>query len=88
MKRARVTVRGLVQGVYFRVDTQSRARSLGVRGWVRNAPDGSVEAVFEGDDERVDSMVAWCRRGPAGALVEDVEVSWEEPEGERGFRVI
>ena len=88
MKRARLTVRGLVQGVYFRADTQSRARSLGVRGWVRNAPDGSVEAVFEGDDERVDSMVAWCERGPSGARVEDVVVTWEEPQGEREFRVI
>jgi acylphosphatase len=88
VKRARVTVRGLVQGVYFRADTQSRARSLGLSGWVRNAPDGSVEAVFEGDDERVDSMLAWCERGPAGALVEDVEVTWEKPEGEREFRVI
>lgn len=88
MKRARVTVRGLVQGVYFRADTRSRARSLGVRGWVRNAADGSVEAVFEGDDERVDSMVAWCERGPAGAHVEDMEVTWEEPQGEREFRVI
>ena len=88
MKRARVTVRGLVQGVYFRADTRSRARSLGVRGWVRNAADGSVEAVFEGDDARVDSMVAWCERGPAGAHVEDMEVTWEEPQGEREFRVI
>ena len=88
MKRARVTVRGLVQGVYFRADTRSRARSLGVRGWVRNAADGSVEAVFEGDGERVDSMVAWCERGPAGAHVEDMEVTWEEPQGEREFRVI
>jgi acylphosphatase len=88
VKRARVTVRGLVQGVYFRADTRSRARSLGVRGWVRNAADGSVEAVFEGDDERVDSMVAWCERGPAGAHVEDMEVTWEEPQGEREFRVI
>ena len=88
MKRARVTVRGLVQGVYFRADTRSRAHSLGVRGWVRNAADGSVEAVFEGDDERVDSMVAWCERGPAGAHVEDMEVTWEEPQGEREFRVI
>jgi acylphosphatase len=88
VKRARVTVRGLVQGVYFRADTQSRARSLGVRGWVRNAADGSVEAVFEGDDERVESMVAWCERGPAGARVEDVELTWEEPEGEREFRAI
>jgi acylphosphatase len=88
VKRARVTVRGLVQGVYFRADTQARARSLGVRGWVRNVGDGSLEAVFEGEDEPVESMVAWCRRGPAGARIDDVEVTWEEPAGEQDFRVI
>jgi len=88
VKRARVTVRGLVQGVYFRADTQARARSLGVSGWVCNTADGSLEAVFEGEDEPVESMVAWCHRGPAGARVEDVDVTWEEPAAERGFRVI
>jgi acylphosphatase len=76
-----------VQGVYFRSDTRDRARSLGVSGWVRNAPDGSVEAVFEGEEERVQSMVAWCRRGPGGARVDEVLVDWEEPAGERGFSV-
>jgi acylphosphatase len=88
VKRARVRATGLVQGVYFRAETQARARSLGVAGWVRNAPDGAVEAVFEGEDERVDSMVAWCRRGPAGARVEDVSVRWEEPLGDDGFHVV
>ena len=88
MRRARVRVRGLVQGVYFRAETQARARSLAIGGWVRNAADGSLEAVFEGTDERVDSMVAWCRRGPAGARVDDVEVTWEEPVGEAGFWVV
>jgi acylphosphatase len=66
---------------------RSRAQSLGVAGWVRNLPDGSVEAVFEGDDEAVESMVEWSRRGPWGARVDDVDVSWEEPTGERGFAV-
>ena len=65
VKRAHVVVHGAVQGVFFRVETRDRARSLGVGGWVRNTADGSVEAVFEGDDERVESMVAWCSRGPA-----------------------
>jgi acylphosphatase len=83
-----VTVRGLVQGVYFRADTQARAQSLAVHGWARNAADGSLEAVFEGDDEPVESMVSWCHRGPAGARVDDVEVAWEEPQGERGFQVL
>jgi acylphosphatase len=88
VKRARVRVRGQVQGVYFRAETEGRARSLAVSGWVRNVADGSLEAVFEGDDERVDSMVAWSRHGPAGARVEEVELAWEEPQGERGFRVV
>jgi len=54
---------------------------------VANRPDGSVEAAFEGDDELVESMVEWCRHGPRGARVEDVEVSWEQPTGERAFGV-
>ena len=85
--RVRARVRGSVQGVFFRAETRARAESLGLAGWVRNAPDGSVEAVFEGAAERVESMVEWCRRGPAGAVVEDVEVVREEPVGESGFRV-
>lgn len=88
MKRVRVRVRGRVQGVFFRVETRVRADSLGVAGWVRNAGDGSVEAVFEGEVEQVDSMVDWCRRGPAGAYVEEVEVFPEERVGEAGFRVL
>jgi acylphosphatase len=83
--RARVVVRGRVQGVFFRVETRDRARSLGLSGWVRNTPDGSVEAVFEGDRERIESMLAWCRRGPSLARVDEVEAAWEEPAGERGF---
>lgn len=83
--RARVTIRGQVQGVFFRVETRERARSLGVTGWVRNVPDGTVEAVFEGDREKIESMLAWCRRGPSLAEVDDIEVAWEEPRGEEGF---
>jgi acylphosphatase len=74
-----------VQGVFFRTETRERARSLGVGGWIRNVPDGSVEAVFEGDEERVSSMVDWCRRGPSGARVDHVDVEWEDPEGESDF---
>jgi acylphosphatase len=83
--RARVVVRGQVQGVFFRVETRDRARSLGLAGWVRNAPDGSVEAVFEGDRERIESMLTWCRRGPSLARVDDVQAEWEAPVGEDGF---
>jgi acylphosphatase len=86
--RARVRVRGRVQGVFFRVETRDRARSLGLAGWVRNCPDGTVEAVFEGESERVESMVDWCRRGPSGASVDGVDVKWEEPEGEPAFTVV
>ena len=86
-KRVHVVVRGRVQGVFFRSETGERARSLGIDGWVRNNPDGSLQAVFEGTVERVESLVAWCRRGPAGADVESVETAWEEPRGEQGFAV-
>lgn len=85
--RAHVRVRGLVQGVCFRADTRSRARSLDLSGWVRNCHDGSVEAVFEGDAGRVASMVDWCRRGPSGARVDEVSVEWERPQGNAGFYV-
>lgn len=87
MKRAHVIVRGQVQGVFFRAEARDRAASLGLGGWVRNNADGTVEAVFEGEDERVDSIVEWCRQGPALAQVEDVEVSWEQPRSESGFTV-
>jgi acylphosphatase len=85
--RARVMVRGHVLGVFFRADARERAQSLGVDGWARNDSDGSLQAVFEGPRDRVDSMVEWCRRGPRGARVDEVEVNWEEPEGLSGFRV-
>ena len=85
--RVRVTVRGQVQGVSFRVATRDRARSRGVAGWVRNRPDGAVEAVFEGPEEAVRSLVDWCRHGPSGAEVESVGVDCEPVQGERGFAI-
>jgi acylphosphatase len=89
VKRVRVRIHGRVQGVFFRAEARARAESLGLTGWVRNEPDGGVEALFEGDPERVDSMVEWCRRGPSGAHVDEVEVSEEEAgPPERGFRVL
>ena len=87
MKRALVVVRGSVQGVFFRAEARDRARSLSLAGWIRNARDGSVEAAFEGDAERVEAMIEWCRRGPAGARVDEVEVVWAEPEGDEGFSI-
>jgi acylphosphatase len=81
-----LTISGRVQGVGFRYATRRRAQSHGVHGWVRNNVDGTVEAVFEGEPEHVDALVAWCRRGPSGARVDDVRVELEAPSGERGFR--
>jgi len=86
-ERRRVVVSGVVQGVWFRGSTQSEAERLGVSGWVRNLPDGSVEAVFEGPGEAVDSMVAWTRTGPPRAIVERVDVTREQPEGASGFSI-
>jgi acylphosphatase len=85
--RRRVVVQGHVQGVFFRETTRRRARSAGVTGWVRNAPDGSVEAVFEGEREAVDRLVAFMQAGPRGARVDWVDIASEEPEGLSGFEV-
>ena len=80
-------VRGRVQGVFFRAEAAERARSLGLGGWIRNNRDGTVEALFEGPRERVESMIRWCAQGPPGAVVEAEETEWEEPQGENGFAV-
>lgn len=87
MIRRHVIVHGRVQGVFFRDTARRMAQSRGVAGWVRNAPDGTVEAVFEGDEEAVESMIRWCHEGPRGAVVGRVEVGGEEPEGLAGFRI-
>jgi acylphosphatase len=86
--RKRVVVHGRVQGVFFRDTTRRVAGSRGVAGWVRNNPDGSVEATFEGDPGAVEEMVRFVREGPRGASVEDVDVVEEEPEGLTDFRVM
>lgn len=80
--RAHVVISGRVQGVGFRYDTQWTAQGIGVGGWVRNRRDGTVEAVIEGDKERVERMLEWCRRGPALARVERVDLAWESTTGE------
>jgi acylphosphatase len=82
-----VVAHGRVQGVFFRDSTQRAAQSAGVAGWVTNRSDGAVEAVFEGDEDAVERMVSFVRRGPGSADVEDVEVHEEEPEGLSGFEV-
>jgi acylphosphatase len=85
--RRRVIVHGRVQGVFFRDTTRREAEMRAVAGWVRNLPDGTVEAVFEGDAEAIEAMVAFCRRGPRNSHVERVEVSDEQPEGLSGFQI-
>jgi acylphosphatase len=85
--RAHVFVSGTVQGVYYRANTRDAARELGVDGWVRNLSDGRVEAVFEGPENAVEEMVEWCHTGSPAAEVEDVEVEYDDPEGEDGFRI-
>ena len=88
MKRAHVFVSGRVQGVWFRASTRDKAEELSLNGWVRNLPDGRVEAVFEGDDRAVEEMVEWCRHGPTMARVDTVDIEYEKPQGERSFRII
>jgi acylphosphatase len=87
VQRRRVAVQGHVQGVFFRETTRRRALADGVAGWVRNLPDGSVEAVFEGERDAVDRLVAFMRDGPRGARVDWVDVVGEEPQGLSGFAV-
>jgi acylphosphatase len=86
-RRVRVVVRGSVQAVGFRATARSRARSLGVAGWVRNNPDGAVEAELEGAPDRVDSLVDWFRHGPRGARVDAIDVELLERTGEQGFSI-
>jgi acylphosphatase len=85
--RYRVLISGLVQGVSFRDACRRTAERQGVSGWVRNLPDGSVEAVFEGPPEAVDALVEWSRHGPRLAVVEEVRVQAEPPEAIIDFQI-
>lgn len=88
MKRAHVWISGEVQGVFYRASTREQARQQGVAGWVRNLNDGRVEAVFEGQESALQSMVDWCHDGSPAADVTDVRVEWDEPvEGFDRFEV-
>jgi acylphosphatase len=88
VQRAHVVIYGFVQGVGFRFGVERIALSRGISGWVRNRPDGAVEAVFEGELEDVEALVEFCRHGPRGAVVERVDVVEESPEGLGGFHVV
>jgi acylphosphatase len=83
--RVRAIVGGRVQGVWFRQSTAAEARLIGVDGWVRNLPDGRVEAVFEGSPDAVTAALDYVGRGPEAAVVDEVQTFAEEPTGERGF---
>jgi acylphosphatase len=87
MRRVRVRAWGRVQGVFYRVSCAERARELGLSGWVRNGPDGDVEAAFEGDEAAVTAMLAWCRDGPPSARVDRLDVEGEAVTGGEGFRI-
>jgi acylphosphatase len=88
LKRLHVYISGLVQGVFFRAETQRTAKGFNLTGWVRNMADGRVEALFEGEDTNVDKMIAWCRIGPPAARVEEVLTEEEPYIGEfRDFRI-
>ena len=87
MKRVHVFVSGDVQGVGFRWYCRNEAASRRVGGFVRNLPDGRVEAAFEGAPDSVDAMVEWCRHGPSSADVHDIEVTEEPPSGDPNFVV-
>lgn len=88
MTRAELLITGRVQGVFYRGSAQEEAERLGLLGEIRNLPGGEVEAVVEGEEAVVEQFIAWCRRGPPAAKVEDVQVRWGQARGEfRGFRV-
>lgn len=83
-KQIRVIIKGRVQGVFYRASTKKQADQLGIQGWVRNLPDGSVEALFQGDQTIISKMLAWCRQGPPASKVETV--STENPEMTERFK--
>ena len=87
LSRARIFVSGDVHGVGLRYYAKEQADILGLSGFVKNLPDGRVEAVFEGEREAVEKIIAWARRGPHYASVSGVEANWEEPVGENGFKI-
>lgn len=81
-------ISGYVQGVFFRENTKRKANSLKVTGWVRNREDGRVEAIFEGSEQEVKSMIEFCRHGPPRATVTNLEVFWEKYNEEfEGFEI-
>lgn len=88
MVRARLLISGIVQGVGYRYGAHREAGSRGLRGWVRNLPDGRVEAVFQGPREEVEAMIRWCYRGPSEAHVSNIDVVYEDAKEDlQGFGI-
>lgn len=86
--RVHLWIEGRVQGVFFRTSAQEQAFRLGLNGWVRNCPDGSVEIVAEGERKKIDDLVGWCHQGPPGAHVHKVHIQWEDSQGAfQDFRI-
>jgi acylphosphatase len=85
---ANVLISGLVQGVGYRFSTRQQARKLNLKGWVRNLADSRVEAVFEGEPSAVEQMIKWCHQGPPGAIVEEVQTDFTQPQGLKGFEIV
>ncbi|MFP4588512.1 MAG: acylphosphatase [Candidatus Acetothermia bacterium] len=81
-KRVHLTISGHVQGVYFRANARDRAKRLGVKGWVKNLPNGDVEAVMEGEEKSLRDMISWCQKGPPMARVDGVDVAWRKFENQ------
>ena len=88
-KRVQITIRGRVQGVFFRATAKREAVQLGLTGWIKNRPDGQVEAIVEGDEDRVKEFVSWSQHGPTPARVENVDTKWRGYTGEfTDFRIV
>lgn len=87
MIRYKINVKGKVQGVFYRSSTQAKAKELGLNGWVQNEEDGSVLIEAEGEEQKLQRLVEWCRQGPGAAIVNDVEYGEIEPRGINGFEV-
>lgn len=89
LKQVNVKITGRVQGVFFRSRTQEEAGKLGIKGWVRNTPDGKVEIVAQADDKKLEEFLEWCRKGPSHAKVDQVKIKWQEISEEfPDFRVL
>jgi acylphosphatase len=80
--RLHIIIEGIVQGVFYRASTIEESSKLGLTGWVMNCSDGRVEAVFEGNIDKIDKIIEWCKKGPPGAEVTNIETVWEQATGE------